>query len=143
MKIGELARLAQCTVETIRYYEREALLPMAARTEGNFRDYGPEHVDRLRFIRNCRALDMSHEEIRSLLALIDQPLARCGAINDVFDAHIAHVEERITELQQLKHTLVSLRDRCHSDRSVNDCGIIRGLSEMENPGITERHTHLG
>ena len=60
MKIGELARLTQCTVETVRYYEREGLLPVATRTEGNFRAYGPEHIERLRFIRNCRALDMSH-----------------------------------------------------------------------------------
>ena len=67
MKIGELADMAQCTVETVRYYEKEGLLPAPARTTGNFREYGAEHVDRLCFIRNCRALDMSHSEIRTLL----------------------------------------------------------------------------
>lgn len=143
MKIGELARLTQCTVETVRYYEREGLLPQTARTEGNFRDYGNPHVERLRFIRNCRALDMSHEEIRNLLALIDQPAAGCGAINGVFDAHIAHVEARIRELEELKHSLRNLRDRCQSERTVNDCGILHGLTEMAAPASKAKHTHLG
>lgn len=58
MKIGELAQVAQCTVETIR-----------DRTSGNFRVYGPEHVERLSFIRNCRALDMSHDQIHTSLCL--------------------------------------------------------------------------
>eukprot|EP01030_Chromulinospumella_sphaerica_P019117 gene19117-18994_t len=73
MKIGELALVAQCTVETVRYYEKAGLLPEPARTPGNFRVYGPEHLERLRFIRNCRALDMSQEEIHTLLNLADQP----------------------------------------------------------------------
>ena len=78
MKIGELAQVGQCTVETVRYYEKEGLLPAPARTAGNFRQYGPIHVERLRFIRNCRALDMTHDEIRALLVLIEQPASDCG-----------------------------------------------------------------
>ena len=93
MKIGELAKVAHCSVETIRYYEKEALLPQTARSEGNSRVYGAAHVERLRFIRNCRNLDMSHEEIHALLALTDKPQDGCGGINDVFDQHIAHVDQ--------------------------------------------------
>ena len=81
MKIGELAQIAQTTVETVRYYEKEGLLPETARTAGNFRVYGPAHLERLRFIRNCRALDMSHGEIHTLLDLVDEPSEGCGAIN--------------------------------------------------------------
>lgn len=54
MRIGELAKATDTQVETIRYYEREALLPQPGRTEGNYRVYGPEHVERLSFIRYCR-----------------------------------------------------------------------------------------
>ena len=61
MKIGELAAFAQCTVETVRYYEKEGLISEPGRTAGNFRVYGAEHLERLRFIRNCRTLYMSHE----------------------------------------------------------------------------------
>lgn len=143
MKIGELAQVAQTTVETVRYYEKAGLLPQTARTPGNFRVYGPAHLARLRFIRNCRALDMSHEEIRTLLRLADQPAEGCGAINDVFDQHIAHVDERMRELAQLKQQLTALRKRCQSEQAVDACGILQGLASMEIAQKPERHTHLG
>ena len=143
MKIGELAQVAQCTVETVRYYEKAGLLPETARTAGNFRVYGPDHVERLRFIRNCRALDMSHEEIRTLLDLADRPQEGCGAINTVFDEHIAHVNERISELTNLKQQLSTLRKRCLSDDAVDACGILQGLAAMETAHQPGRHTHLG
>jgi Cd(II)/Pb(II)-responsive transcriptional regulator len=143
MKIGELAQVAQCTVETVRYYEKEGLLPEPARTPGNFRVYGPEHLERLRFIRNCRALDMSHEEIHTLLQLADESQAGCGAINAVFDKHIAHVDERIQELALLKRQLNALRQRCQTEQTVDACGILHGLAAMETEQKPERHTHLG
>ena len=143
MKIGELAQVAQCTVETVRYYEKAGLLPETARTAGNFRVYGPDHVERLRFIRNCRALDMSHEEIHTLLGLADRPQEGCGAINTVFDEHIAHVNERIKELGNLKLQLQALRARCHSEQGLDTCGILQGLVAMETTAKPERHTHLG
>lgn len=143
MKIGELAQVAQCTVETVRYYEKEGLLAEPGRTPGNFRVYGPEHVERLRFIRNCRALDMSHDEIHTLLGLTDHPGEGCGAINAVFDQHIAHVDERIHELTQLKLQLAALRQRCQTEQAVDACGILHGLAAMETEQKPERHTHLG
>lgn len=143
MQIGALAQIAQCSVETIRYYEKEALLPAPARTTGNFRQYGAEHLERLRFIRNCRALDMTHDEIRTLLNLVDKPAAGCGAVNAAFDEHIAHVDERMRELKHLKQQLSKLRERCHSEQAVNDCGILQGLASMETDSKHERHTHLG
>ncbi len=142
MKIGELAQVAQCSVETLRYYEKEGLLPAPARTSGNFRKYGPTHVERLRFIRNCRALDMSHDEIRTLLQLANQPGEDCGSINTLFDEHIAHVDERIRELAQLKKQLAGLRKRCQIEQSVDACGILQGLAAMPTESKPERHTHL-
>lgn len=143
MKIGELALVAQCTVETVRYYEKAGLLAAPARTAGNFRMYGPEHVERLRFIRNCRALDMSHEEIHTLLGLKDQPADDCEAINQVFDQHIEHVNERIRELTDLKQQLDALRHSCVSHNAVENCGILKGLTAMETESKPGRHTHLG
>ena len=68
MRIGELARRADCPVETVRYYEKEKLLPAPRRSGANYRDYGPSHLERLAFIRRCRALDMSLPEIRAVMA---------------------------------------------------------------------------
>ena len=143
MKIGELARNAQCTVETVRYYEKAGLLSEPARTEGNFRVYGPEHLERLRLVRNCRALDMSHEEIHTLLKLANQAGDDCGAVNAVFDQHIAHVDTRIHELTQLKLQLSSLRERCSTGQGVDACGILQGLAAMETGQQAGRNTHLG
>ena len=143
MKIGELAQVAQCTVETVRYYEKAGLLPETARTAGNFRVYGTGHVERLRFIRNCRALDMSHEEIHALLGLADHPQTSCDAINTVLEQHISHVNERLKELHKLKQQLQTLREQCQNEQVVETCGILQGLAAMETTAKPERHSHLG
>ncbi|MFJ1298635.1 Cd(II)/Pb(II)-responsive transcriptional regulator [Pseudomonadota bacterium AL_CKDN230030165-1A_HGKHYDSX7] len=144
MKIGELAKAAGTTVETVRYYEKEGLLPAPERGLNNYRSYGQVHLDRLRLIRNCRALDMTQDEIRQILTLADNHQTGCGPINELFDEHIAHVDERIAELTQLKAQLGELRQRCLSAHpDAEDCGILHGLSEMQVEERPERHTHLG
>ena len=143
MKIGDLALVAQCTVETVRYYEKEGLLTAPTRTAANYRSYGDSHVERLRFIRNCRALDMTHEEIRTVLGLMDQPAGDCRGVNQLLDEHIAHVDVRIAELSQLKRQLSELRQRCQSAQAVDACGILQGLASMETEPRHKRHTHLG
>ena len=142
MKIGELASTAKCTPETIRYYEKEGLLPEAERCGSNYRNYGSAHLERLRFIRNCRALDMTHDEIRALLGLMDGPVEGCGAVNALLDAHIGHVDARIEELLQLKHQLSELRQQCQTEQGLDACGILRGLASMEANPVGKRHTHL-
>jgi Cd(II)/Pb(II)-responsive transcriptional regulator len=143
MKIGELAQVAQCTVETIRYYEKEGLLSEPERTAANYRSYGAAHVERLRFIRNCRTLDMTHSEIRTLLGLMDKPDDGCGAVNHLLDDHIGHVDARIAELQQLKQQLLLLRQQCQAEKTTEVCGILHGLTVMETEAKSGRHTHLG
>ena len=127
-RIGDLARAAAVPVETIRYYERDGLLPVARRTAGNFRVYTEAHRERLMFIRQCRALDMTLEEVRALLRLKDTPQASCAEVNALIDEHMAHVDMRIRELQELKSELSSLRAKCGATRKVRDCAIVAGLS---------------
>lgn len=143
MKIGELAQAAQCTVETIRYYEKEKLLPEPARTASNYRIYDNRHVERLCFIRNCRALDMTHREIQSMLRFLDTPTSDCMEVNRVLDAHIDHVDVRMAELRKLKEQLKALRQCCWGERDMKTCGILQQLSEMETTPPQERNTHLG
>ena len=145
MKIGELAKKAGCQVETVRYYEREGLLPAPARSEGNYRLYGPEHLERLVFIRNCRTLDMTLEEIQRLLALRDLPHESCAGINSLVDEHIEHVQARIDSLLALRDQLSELRDRCNGTQEAEDCGILRQLnvSGGVQPLPDAGHTHVG
>lgn len=131
MKIGELAKLSHCPIETIRYYEKAGLLQEPLRTEGNYRDYSDGHVTRLRFVRNCRALDMTHQEIHSILALMDEHSTDCHAVNVLVDAHIQHVDQRIAELQSLRGELNQLRLRCARESSIDQCGIVQGIVAME------------
>ena len=128
MKIGELAKAAHTQVETIRYYEREGLLPETPRTEGNYRVYGSEHVDRLSFIRHCRGLDMTLDEIRVLLRFKDSPHENCAQVNDLLDEHIDHVAARIKELKALERQLKTLRENCRESQQASQCGILTGLS---------------
>ncbi|MBL0422526.1 Cd(II)/Pb(II)-responsive transcriptional regulator [Ramlibacter sp. AW1] len=129
MKIGELAQATGCQPETIRYYEREGLLAQAARTSSNYRVYGPAHVLRLAFIRHCRSLDMTLEEIRTLLRFKDEPRENCERVNDLLDEHIEQVTERIKELQALRAELRTLRAQCGVSREAASCGILKGLNK--------------
>ena len=110
MKIGDLSKLTQTQVETIRYYEREGLLPEPDRTEGNYRIYGEAHAERLAFIRHCRSLDMALDEIRQLLRFKDDPASDCGDVNALLDEHIGHVSRRIKELKSLERDARSLTE---------------------------------
>ena len=129
MKIGELATRSSTPIETIRYYEREGLLPAPARTAGNFRVYEAEHLERLLFIRHCRSLDMSLDEVRALLRFKDSPSDNCGDVNALLDEHIGHVSRRIKELRVLEKQLRELRSRCGQDRPAQECGILTGLAD--------------
>jgi Cd(II)/Pb(II)-responsive transcriptional regulator len=129
MKIGELAQRTNTPVETIRYYEREGLLPAAPRTDGNYRIYAEAHQERLAFIRHCRSLDMTLDEIRTLLRVKDDPQASCGEVNALLDEHIGHVAQRIRELRQLEKHLKTLRDQCGTANDAAHCGILHELSQ--------------
>ena len=128
MKIGELAQGTGMPVETIRYYEKEGLLPKIGRTGSNYRVYTEAHVERLLFIRHCRSLDMTLDEIRLLLHFKDRPEESCDRVNALLDEHIGHVAERIRDLEKLEKQLRALRDRCREAKDVASCGILNALS---------------
>jgi Cd(II)/Pb(II)-responsive transcriptional regulator len=127
-KIGDLAREFNVPVETVRYYEREGLLPLPTRTAGNYRLYSEAHRHRLSFIRRCRSLDMTLDEIRRLLRFADKPSESCKEVNELLDEHIVHVKQRVRELRRLKSELEALRERCGDVRSIKECEILRGLA---------------
>ncbi len=142
MKIGELAKVSKCSTETIRYYEKAGLLPMPARTANNYRQYSKLHVERLGFIRNCRTLAMSHDEIRILLMMMDKPPENCGRVNTLLDEHINHVDMRLAELMQLKQQLGQLQQQCQTADAIDHCGILQGLQTMKNEAKEVSYSHL-
>lgn len=127
MKIGELAKITGCEVETIRYYEREGLLQTPPRSAGNYRCYGAEHAEQLLFIRHCRSLGMPLDDVRTLQHVQANPEAACDEVDALLDRQLQQTQERIAALQQLQEQLQSLRNACRSHLSVRECGILRNL----------------
>ena len=128
-KIGELAARTGCPVVTIRYYEKEGLLEEPSRTVSGYRLYGEPDLERLYFIRHCRAHGMSQDEIKTLLKYQRDPEGDCLAVNRLVDRHLAEVEERIAELTRLKRQLEMLRRSCPGSGTMAECGILKGLRD--------------
>ncbi|SCK04939.1 Cd(II)/Pb(II)-responsive transcriptional regulator [Vogesella sp. LIG4] len=128
MQIGELAKKSGCDAETVRYYEREGLLPAPARTASGYRRYEQPHLEQLAFIRHCRSLDMSLADIRRLQDYHLHPSAApCDDINALLDAQIGRIHQQIASLQRLEQQLLTLRARCDAPHTVADCGILKTL----------------
>ncbi len=124
-KIGETATRSGVSAANIRYYEKENLLGAGVRSANSYRLYSDADVHQLRFIRLCRAMDMSLHEVRALLALDWHDKGDCAAARTTVDAHLQHVRERLRELQTLEQELVTLRDCCDGHAGV--CRTIEAL----------------
>jgi Cd(II)/Pb(II)-responsive transcriptional regulator len=143
LKIGDLAERTGCLVETIHYYERKGLLPEPARSKGNYRLYNDEHAEQLRFIRHCRSLDMTLDEIRVLLNFRNTPDENCSDVNTLLDKHIGHVADRIEELTRLEIQLQELRMKCQKTSSAKDCGILQELAAGDEAEVRNLGSHGG
>lgn len=142
MKIGELASRTGCPVQTIRFYEAEGLLQPPERSVNNYRSYGEAHAARLAFILRCRSLDMTHDEIRVLLRLQDEPSKPCDEVNALLEEHDKHVSARIAQLRALKRQIQDIRNACAGGACIGDCGALESLRRTTgaNP---PRAWHIG
>ena len=124
-RIGDAARLSGVSAANIRYYEREGLLAQGVRADNSYRVYSDAEVHRLRFVRLCRAMDMSLDEVRALLALDAHGTSSQHAACATLDAHLTHVRTRLRELRVLERALQELRGRC--DGTGQECHVIEAL----------------
>lgn len=127
MRIGELAAATGVDVENIRYYEREGLLAAPERQANGYRAYGSNHLERLAFIRHCRALEIPLADIRRLLDFAAQPTADCGDIDRLIDEQRLKVRARLKSMRALERQLTELRKRCGAHHAVGECGILHEL----------------
>jgi MerR family transcriptional regulator, mercuric resistance operon regulatory protein len=115
ISIGELSRHSDCTVETIRYYERIGLLPKPRRQGGGFRRYGADDVARLNFIRRARQLGFALEDVRKLLRLAPgRGAAACAEAKSLTAAHVANVRAKIADLQAMERILAGAICECEA-----------------------------
>ena len=141
-RIGEAARLSGVPAASIRYYEKEGLLPPQGRTDKQYRLYNEADIHRLRFVRLCRAMDMSLDEVRTLLALDSPSPGDAHTACATLDAHLSHVRTRLRELQVLEAELIALRSRCDGQGT---CQVIEALHARADatvaplPAASKRH----
>jgi len=122
---GELAALAGCHPETVRFYEQRGLLPPVARTPAGHRRYGAEHLRRLRFILAGRRLGFSLDEIRTLLELAERG-GECAAVRRVAEHHLAEVDARLEALARVRARLAALVESCRHGGEP-DCALLADL----------------
>ncbi|KIZ43391.1 MULTISPECIES: helix-turn-helix domain-containing protein [Hyphomicrobiales] len=128
-QIGDLARHTGTKVVTIRYYEKIGLLPEAGRSAGNYRVYGQAELDRLRFIRRCRALGFSLDQVKELVALSSDEERPCAEVDALTREHLDEIERKIADLKSLADQLRRISASCDGATHISNCRIIEALSE--------------
>lgn len=130
-RIGELAKLAGVTPDTVRYYEKQHMMDHEVRTQGGFRLYTDHDLQRLKFIRHARQLGFTLESIRELLSIrVDPELHTCQESKSIVQARLSEVEERIEELQTMRRSLQRLNDACcGTAHSSVYCSILEALEQ--------------
>jgi MerR family mercuric resistance operon transcriptional regulator len=128
MRRGELAERSGCNIETVRFYEKQGLLPAPPRTAGGHRDYAEEHRRRLTFIRRSRELGFTIGEVRGLLGLVDGGDWTCAEVRAMTLEHLADVRRKIADLQKLAAILEDMAAQCDGG-AVPECPIIDALLE--------------
>ncbi len=131
MTIGQIARAADVGVETVRFYEREGLIAEPPRRMSGYRQFPPETVDQLRFIKRAKALGFALKEIRDLLTMRVARGTTCRQVKARANAKITDIEARIKDLQRMKRALTKLAEACTGSGPVDACPILAALGQPE------------
>ena len=126
LRIGEVAERGGVNLQTIRYYEQVGMMPAPPRSAAGYRQYQPEHLQQLIFLRRCRDLGFSIQEISSLLELAEQSAEPCTKVAHVATQHLEAVQAKMSDLKRLERALESMVKSC-SGGPVAECKILRAL----------------
>lgn len=141
LKIGALARSTGTSAPTIRYYEAIGLLPRPARRGGGQRSYGDSDVARLTFIRRCRAFGFAIDQVRTLVALVDDRKSDCTQARDIAQRHLDAVRAKQAELRALERSIAAFVLSCEQaciGGAGPDCAIIEDLAAPRAKARTAR-----
>jgi len=128
---SELAKRGGVNLETIRYYERVGLLAKPPRSRGGYRQFSPESVRRVRFIKRAQELGFSLREIKELLTLRIAAGSTRADVRKRAEAKIVDIEAKVQHLRAMKKALVRLRESCCGSGPASDCPILESLSLEE------------
>jgi MerR family copper efflux transcriptional regulator len=131
LTIGTVAKRAGVPIDTIRYYEREGLLPEPLRRASGYRSYNETAVRQLRFIRRAKDLGFTLEEIRDLMALSSDRRGGVKAVRKRAEQRLASIDARIAELMRIRKGLQQLVEACPGHGDPEHCPILRALADEE------------
>lgn len=114
MRIGELAAAAGATAKTLRFYEESGLLSQPERSANGYRDYGPEALSRLDFIRRGRAAGLTLAQIRDVIDIRDAGDAPCDHVYQLLTARLVDIDRQIADLDALRAALIQRRDHAET-----------------------------
>ena len=137
LSIGQIAKAAGIKVVTIRYYEQIRLMPKARRTGANYRAYTAQDLRKLRFIRRCRDLGFTLNQIRELMQLSLLGNGDCSAVYRITARHLSDIENKITDLKQLAKELRRITKSCQGGSTIAECRIIEALATFLPTGNRE------
>lgn len=129
MQIGQLAKTAGVAIDTVRYYERNGILPPPERHASGYRHYQSTDVARLRFVRRAKALGFTLVEIRELLALSDRREDDMGGLKTAATEKLIDIESRLVELTRIRDGLQTLVASCPGHGALEQCPILNALAE--------------
>ena len=127
MKTGELARRAGVPIDTVRYYERNGLLPPPARRASGYREYDENDISRLRFVLRAKSLGFQLAEIRELLELSDEHAGDMRNLRATAESKLAEIESRLAQLTRVRDALRAMVEACPGDGPLSGCPIRSAL----------------
>jgi MerR family transcriptional regulator, copper efflux regulator len=137
MRIGEIAAEAQVNIQTLRYYERRGLLGTPTRRASGYREFSPDDVQRVRFIRRAQDLGFTLQEIGDLLALQAESTHSCGVVEQRASGTLERIDEKIKDLKRMRMALAKYVNACRDQRSLETCPLLTALGgEATNRGYS-------
>lgn len=139
LTIGQVAKQAGVGIETVRFYERQGLLDEPPRRASGYRQYTPEAVTRLQFIKRAKELGFSLKEITELLSLRVDPETTCSEVKQQAEAKIADIEAKLRDLHRMQQALVHLVAACSGSGPTSQCPILDALELHDAPVSARPH----
>ncbi len=135
MTVGQLSREVGVNLETVRFYEKEKLLPEPERTAGGHRIYNEEDIERLKFIQRAKWVGFTLREIRKLMRVREaDPAGSCDDAMDLARQKVAEIDRKLSELEKMRDALNEFLDSC-PEIDVGHCQVLKGLETVEKPRV--------
>ena len=132
MTRGKVALRTDVNVETVRYYEQRGLIPKPSRTASGYRQYTEDYVERIRFIKRAQELGFTLKEIKELLSLRVDPETDRDEVKQRAATKIVTIEEKISDLERMKHRLKLLVTSCSGRGPTSECSILEAMGSEES-----------